>query len=211
MPLAAVPTTWIPRSDGRVNKVAHMSISLDPRPLLRCPKCGRAERATLADGVQVLRNRRHHVRCPATHCGHVMWLEGFRSASMTNADGETGDEAHRERSALLSGYMNKKGEHFGASFKRRWFRVDGDKLVYSESPSSATKGSISMSSRPTVRVSQHPDAVCGEIEIVTPARTYRLRCDDNETAEKWIVGLSQLRDMREQPQQQQPSQQQQQQ
>lgn len=99
-------------------------------------------------------------------------------------------DATRQDIAPLSGFMDKRGEHFRAAFKRRWFCLDGDELRWSESPSSTAKGSVSIVDDFSVRISQHPDAACGEIELVTASRTLRLRCENTETAERWIHGLS---------------------
>jgi hypothetical protein len=104
--------------------------------------------------------------------------------------GGTAEAKEVEAAAQLSGFMEKKGEHFGASFKRRFFALDGDKLVYSETPGSPPKGCIAMAAEPAVRFSEHPDATSGELEVVTPARTYRLRCATAADARRWIVGLT---------------------
>jgi len=96
----------------------------------------------------------------------------------------------------LAGFMDKKGEHIGAGYKRRFFSVDGDachKLFWSVEAGSGTKGSIDMTAGPTVRPSLVDGAPAGEFEIVTHARTYRLRCQDRETAECWIEGLQRLK------------------
>ena len=65
-----------------------------------------------------------------------------------------------------------------SSWKSRFFRLEGDKLrYYAAREDSTAKGEIDISKGPTVRFSDEK-ASGGqvEIEIVTPDRTYRLRC-----------------------------------
>eukprot|EP01043_Picozoa_sp_COSAG02_P044754 COSAG02_NODE_4028_length_5886_cov_2.738552_1_plen_222_part_10 len=119
-----------------------------------------------------------------------------KSAPVPEASRRNGGTETEEAAAVvqLSGYMEKKGEHFGASFKRRFFTLDVDSgdLVYSEIPGSSPKGCISMAAKPAVRFSQHPNATSGEIEVVTDTRTYRLRCATASDARRWIAGLTTL-------------------
>lgn len=92
----------------------------------------------------------------------------------------------------LAGHMEKKGAHPGAGFKRRFFQLDDSKLRWAVEAGSGTKGFVDLVICQTVRLSQVDGAPIGEIEIVTPARTYRLRCQNRETAECWISGLQRL-------------------
>ena len=91
--------------------------------------------------------------------------------------------------------MLKKGEQWGSSWKSRFFRLEGDKLRYyasREDSAAHAKGEIDISKGPTVRFSDEK-ASGGqvEIEIVTPDRTYRLRCHSMQEAHHWISGLRQ--------------------
>ncbi len=102
----------------------------------------------------------------------------------------TGTDA-RPRSPELAGFMDKRGEHFRAAFKRRWFRLDGNELRWSETAGSAQKGSVQIATDFSVRISNHPEATRGELELLTSSRTFRLRCENAEAADRWIQGLSQ--------------------
>ena len=89
--------------------------------------------------------------------------------------------------------MEKKGEHMGAGYKQRYFRLEKDKLCYyADKTDSDRKGFIDLSTGPTVRFSDDKNqAAVGprEIQIVTATRTYRLRCESTPTARRWISGL----------------------
>lgn len=85
----------------------------------------------------------------------------------------------------LGGWMEKKGEHPGAGWKRRWFRLDGDCLCYYERPAAAAKGYIALADRPVVRLADC-SAACAEIEVLAERRTFRLRCASHTEAVGWI-------------------------
>ena len=93
------------------------------------------------------------------------------------------------------GWMEKKGEQWGSAWKNRYFRLEGDKLrYYAAKEDDAPKGEIDLSTGPTVRFAddKNKEAVgpC-EIQIVTQARVYRLRCQSTDKGQKWIRGLRQ--------------------
>ena len=95
----------------------------------------------------------------------------------------------------MEGEMEKKGEHMGAGWKTRYFRLEGDKLRYYETQQDTEpKGEIDLSTGPTIREAdkKHKEQVgpC-EIVILTTWRTYRLRCVSTTEARKWIHSLKQ--------------------
>ena len=96
-----------------------------------------------------------------------------------------------QRIPQLAGFMDKKGEHFRAAFKRRWFCLDGDELRWSDTTSSAAKGSVRLAGDCSARMSKNPEGTRAEIELVTSSRRFRLRCENAEAAERWIQGLNQ--------------------
>ena len=109
---------------------------------------------------------------------------------------ERGDTSARARDmSRMEGEMEKKGEHMGAGWKTRYFRLEGDKLRYYETKQDTDpKGEINLSTGPTIREAdkKHKEQVgpC-EILILTTWRTYRLRCVSTTEARKWIHSLKQ--------------------
>ena len=104
---------------------------------------------------------------------------------------DTGSDTSPQRTAQLAGFMDKKGEHFRAAFKRRWFWLDGDELSWSDTTSSAAKGSVRLATDCSARMSKNAEGTRAEIELVTSSRRFRLRCEDAAAAERWIQGLNQ--------------------
>jgi len=96
----------------------------------------------------------------------------------------------------IKGMMFKKGEHYGASWKSRFFRLGGDNLLYYKTKENLEKkGEINMSMVQDVRLSgeEVPEGQVG-IEIVTEDRTYRLSCQNEDEAMNWIGELTKAMD-----------------
>lgn len=96
----------------------------------------------------------------------------------------------------IKGMMFKKGEHYGASWKSRFFHLNGNKLLYYKSRENLKKkGEINMSKVQDVRLSgeEVPEGQVG-IKIVTEDRIYRLSCQNEDEAMNWIGELTKAMD-----------------
>ena len=94
------------------------------------------------------------------------------------------------KAAGEEGWLEKKGDHPGAGWKRRWFRLDGDCLWYHERPDAAPKGCISLVGGPSVRLANGMGSFA-EIKIVTARKIFRLRTysESHASAVDWISSL----------------------
>ena len=79
---------------------------------------------------------------------------------------------------------------------RRWFVIEGPTVVYYDRSerggvqTDTRKGDVSLAGALSIGVSQAPSADPTELQIVTPARTYRFRAANTEERDTWIAALT---------------------
>ena len=69
---------------------------------------------------------------------------------------------------------------------KRWFVLEPTQLRYYEKAGGKEKGMVKLQTATEVRVSEAPNSAPGELELVTPDRTYRFRAPDQRSMEVWI-------------------------
>lgn len=93
---------------------------------------------------------------------------------------------------VRSGWMAKKGV-VNLAYRKRWFVLTTKTLLYFETEPSETendkpKGEIELASVTKVDVKSNKERE--RLNIYTPTRTYRLRCDTPAESEAWIAAIS---------------------
>jgi hypothetical protein len=69
---------------------------------------------------------------------------------------------------------------------KRWFVLEPSDLRYYEKTGGKEKGGVKLQAATEVRASEAPNSASGELELVTPDRTYRFRAPDQRSMEVWI-------------------------
>ena len=99
-----------------------------------------------------------------------------------------GMEAAAAAPCTREGYLEKKGEHLGAGWKRRFCRLEGTTLsYYVAADRRAKKGEIVHEAGASVSLARYGPRY--GFTIATKKRTFRLRCSSAEAAQRWIDSL----------------------
>ncbi|KAF0697516.1 Aste57867_11826 [Aphanomyces stellatus] len=85
--------------------------------------------------------------------------------------------------ATFEGYLKKKGQRF-KSWKRRYFRLNGQELKYSATPTDGTKG-FGM----VVGAKLHPDLKGGLSISLAPNRVLEVQAESTDEQEAWLQHL----------------------
>ena len=89
-----------------------------------------------------------------------------------------------EATAILAckkGWLSKKGQYSMDGWKKRWFELTGDRLLYYDKPGGTQKGTVSLDGCHSIRYSTALDAKPHEFEIVNAeGRIYRLCIEQKE-------------------------------
>ena len=107
-----------------------------------------------------------------------------------------GARSTEEGKIVHYGWMKKRGEYtkpqfMGGSWKRRYFVLKDFALhYYVDDDRREQKGTINISACTLVRDSESDTKEKFELELVSPKRTYRLRCESSAEFESWRESLA---------------------
>jgi hypothetical protein len=103
-------------------------------------------------------------------------------------------EGQEQESSAKSGFLRKRGEKgLVKGWKKRWFRIAGDVLYYSESEEVASSGKIEKATILSIEpIADGQKSGLFDI-VVAKGRAYHLDAGDDETRAGWIESLEKWR------------------
>ena len=116
------------------------------------------------------------------------WQTRGRDAGRNRSLAAAARPAMPKTKPLRAGLLEKKGS-MRTNWLRRWFELEPSALHYLDKKGGSRKGSIALDATSQARASEAPKRYPHEIEVITPARTYRIKAQSQEECDAWLAAL----------------------